>query len=158
VNKVFLQCVNTLSSVNNQEGYIQAKEKIKEIVWKAIDDLRNRKVELKDLTYSVKLYFDPNEKTAEMKTSPQPYQCALQIIKSGKALKQGETVSFIKVKPFKYGERIFTVKPSESVTSLADINVNDYIRNLLTALNQTFEPMGIKLETKVETEISKWLV
>lgn len=158
VNKVFLQCVNALSSVNNQEGYIQAKEKIKEIVWRAIDDLKSRKVELKDLTYSVKLYFDPNEKTLEMKTSPQPYQCALQIIKSGKALKQGDTVSFVKVRPFKYGERIFTVKPSDSVTSLADINVNDYIRNLLTALNQTFESMGIKLETKVETEISKWLV
>jgi len=32
-----------------------------------------------------------------------------------------------------------------------------YIRNLQTALNQTFEPMGIKVEMEKETEISRWL-
>jgi len=61
------------------------------------------------------------------------------------------------VKPFKYKKRTFTVKPAEFVTNLAEINVEDYIRNLLTALKQTFEPMGIELEAGKETEISRWL-
>ncbi|MDH5793182.1 MAG: hypothetical protein OEZ18_01290, partial [Candidatus Bathyarchaeota archaeon] len=112
---------------------------------------------LEDLIYTVRLYFDPNEKIADMKTAAQQYQCALQLIDAGKKLKRWDTVSFIKVKPFKYKEKIFTVKPAEFVKSLVEINVEDYVRNLLTALNQTFEPMGIRLETEKKTEISKWL-
>jgi DNA polymerase elongation subunit (family B) len=157
VNNVFQQCVKMLSTVTNQNEFDQAKKSIREIVWKAIDDLKNRRIRLQDLRYSVKLYFDPNEKIADMKTSPQPYQCALQMIQAGRMLKRGDTVPFIKVKPFRYGEKIFTVKPSDAVTNIGEINVNDYIRNLLTALNQTFEPMGIKLEAERDAGISKWL-
>ena len=157
VNSVFQQCVKTLSAVKNQEEYAQAKKVIKDIVKKAIDDLKNRHVKLEDLIYTVRLYFDPNEKIADMKTAAQQYQCALQLIDAGKKLKRWDIVSFIKVKPFKYKEKIFTVKPAEFVKSLVEINVEDYVRNLLTALNQTFEPMGIRLETEKETEISKWL-
>jgi len=157
VNSVFQQCVKTLSAVKNQEEYAQAKKLIEDIVKKAIDDLKNRQVKLEDLVYTVKLYFDPNEKIADMKTAAQQYQCALQLIDAGKKLKRWDTVSFIKVKPFKYKEKMFTVKPAEFVKSLVEINVDDYVRNLLTALNQTFEPMGIKLETERKTEISRWL-
>jgi DNA polymerase elongation subunit (family B) len=157
VNSVFQQCVKTLSAVKNREEYAQAKKVIEDIVKKAIDDLKNRQVKLEDLVYMVKLYFDPNEKTVDMKTAAQQYQCALQLIDAGKKLKRWDTVSFIKVKPFKYKEKIFTVKPAEFVKSLVEINLEDYVRNLLTALNQTFEPMGIRLETEKKTEISKWL-
>jgi len=157
INNVFQKCVNELSTVKKIEDYIQAKNKIKEIALKAIAELKSRNVKLEDLTYSVRLYFDPNEKISDMKTTPQPYQCALQLIEAGKKLKRWDTVSFIKVKPFKYKEKIFTVKPAEFVKNLAEINIEDYVRNLLTALRQTFEPMGIELETKRETEILKWL-
>jgi len=157
VNNIFQQCIKTLSAVKNQEEYAQAKKVIKDIVKKAVDDLKSRRVKLEDLIYTVRLYFDPNEKVADMKTAAQQYQCALQMIDAGKKLKRWDTVSFIKVKPFKYKEKIFTVKPAEFVKSLVEINVEDYVRNLLTALNQTFEPMGIRLETEKETEISKWL-
>jgi len=156
VNSVFQQCVKTLSAVNNQEELAQAKKVIGNIVKEAIDELKSRQVNLEDLVYTVKLYFDPNEKIADMKTAAQQYQCALQLIDAGKKLKRWDTVSFIKVKPFKYKEKTFTVKPAEFVKSLIEINVEDYVRNLLTALNQTFEPMGIKLETERKTEISRW--
>jgi len=157
VNEVFQRCIKELATVKDMEGYAQAKEKIRGIVKKAVSDLRSRNVKLEDLAYSVRLYFDPNEKTADMKTSPQPYQCALQLIDAGKQLNRWDTVSFIKVKPFKYKERTFTVKPADFVTNLREINVEDYVRNLLTALDQTFKPMGIKLKTEKETEISRWL-
>jgi DNA polymerase elongation subunit (family B) len=156
VNNVFQQCVKTLSAVNNQEELAQAKKMIGDIVKKAIDELKSRRISLGDLVYTVKLYFDPNEKIADMKTAAQQYQCALQLIDAGKKLKRWDIVSFIKVKPFKYKEKTFTVKPAEFVKSLVEINVEDYVRNLLTALNQTFEPMGIKLETERKTEISRW--
>jgi DNA polymerase I len=158
INTVFQQCVRTLSTVKSREEYEQAKKVIRETVRKAIEDLKRKQVKLEDLTYSVRLYFDPNEKIADMKTAAQQYQCALQLIDAGKKLERWDTVSFIKVKPFTYNGKTFTVKPAEFVKSLVEINVEDYVRNLLTALNQTFEPMGITLETGKETEISKWLI
>lgn len=157
IKKVFQQCVNELSNVRSMDAFEQAKKRITEAMAKAITDLRSRRIELKDLIYSVRLYFDPNQKTADMKTAHQPYQCALQLIDAGKRLNRGDTVSFIKVKPFEYKSRTFTVKPAEFVTSVSQINVNDYVRNLLAALNQTFEPMGIRLESDDKTEISRWL-
>jgi DNA polymerase elongation subunit (family B) len=157
INTVFQQCVNALSTVKNQGEYEDAKNVIKEIAKKAIDDLKSRRVRLEDLVYTVKLYFDPNEKIVDMKAAAQQYQCALQLIDVGKRLSRGDTVAFIKVRPFKYKDKIFSVKPEGFVRSLVEINVEDYIRNLQTALNQTFEPMGIRLETQRETEISRWL-
>jgi DNA polymerase I len=157
INNLFKQCIKELSTVKTPEEYTEAKKRIKERVLKAILDLRKRRVKLEDLTYSVRLYFDPNEKVAEMKTAAQPYQCALQLIDSGEKLKKWDTVSFIKVKPFNYKGKTFTVKPPQFVKNLTEINLEDYVRNLQTALKQTFEPMGIELEEKMETEISKWL-
>jgi DNA polymerase I len=157
INNVFQQCVMALSVVKNNEEYEQAKKVIKETVKRAIADLKSRRVKLEDLIYTVRLYFDPNEKIADMKTAAQQYQCALQLIDAGKKLQRWDTVSFIKVKPFTYNGKTFTVKPAEFVKSLAEVNVEDYVRNLQTALNQTFEPMGISIESEKETEISKWL-
>jgi len=37
-----------------------------------------------------------------------------------------------------------------------EVNVEDYIRNMTTALDQTFAPMGIKMQQKPETKISDW--
>jgi hypothetical protein len=59
---------------------------------------------------------------------------------------------FIKVKPFNYQGRKFTVKPTEQVKSLHEINLEDYVRNLRTALNQTFKPMNIVFTNEKTTK------
>ncbi len=157
VTKVFKQSVQELASVSNQQEFIASQNRIKEIVRHGIANLKTRKIPLADLAYSVKLYFDPNEKADSMTAAHQPYQCATQLIDAGKKLKKGDVVSFVKVKPFKYRGKNFTVKPAGSVSNLSEINTEDYVRNLLTALNQVFEPMGIKLETEKNPQISQWL-
>ena len=157
IAKVFEQCVRELSSVRNQEEYVQATSRMKEIVKKAIARLKSRQFELADMRYSVKLYFDPNEKLADAKMYAQPYQCALQLIDRGRKLARGDTVAFVKVKPFNYRGRTFTVKPAEPDVAIADLNVDDYVRNLSTALEQAFEPMGIELKLEKGADISRWL-
>lgn len=157
INKTFQQCVKELSNVKSQADFERAKERIKVTVHKAIADLRSGKVPVQDLAYSVRLFFDPNEKLQDMKSVHQPYQCAQQLIDAGKKLERWATVSFIKVKPFKCKGKTFTVRPAELATNPHETNVEDYIRNLLTALNQTFEPMGIELAVEREDQISKWL-
>ncbi len=155
IQDVFKNCVKELSHVKNAQEYELAKARIVKVVQRAIRDLRNGKVELKDLVYSVKLYYDPVEKLRS-KVLPQPYQCAAQLIAAGKAVKRRDTATFIKVKPFDFRGRRFTVKPAEHVRSVSEVNVEDYIRNLTTALNQTFEPMNIKFEVEKEKKISDW--
>jgi len=155
IQNVFKTCVKELSRVTKVEEYESAKARIVQIVKNAINDLKDRRVELKDLIYSVELYHDPREKLQD-KVLPQPYQCAAQLIDSGREVKQRDTVSFIKVRPFIYRGKQFTVKPADRVKSVLEINAEDYIRNLTTALNQTFQPMGITFETETESKITQW--
>ena len=136
------------------EQYTSAKRKIVAVVHDGINKLREREVNLDDLVYSVQLYYDPTERASKTKIMPQPYQCALQLIDAGEKLSRRDTVHFIKVKPFNYKGRTFTVKPVSHVKSLAEINVEDYVRNLRTALEQTFESMDIKLER--DMKLTDW--
>jgi len=136
--------------------YETAKNKIIEIVQMAEKTLRRREVLLDDLQYFVELYFDPKEKLVLDEAMHQPYQCAAQLIDAGIEAKKNGTVSFIKVKPFLYKGKKFTVKPSSFVKNASEVNVDDYIRNLRTALGQTFEPMNISFETKKDSQLSEW--
>jgi len=157
IQRVFQDCVKELSNVKTLEEYELAKKRIVAVVNQAVEDLKNRRAKLEDLVYSVQLYFDPNERLAgNVKVMPQPYQCAVQLLDNGVKVEKGDTMRFIKVKPFNYRSKTFTVKPAEYVKSVQEINVEDYIRNMTTALDQTFAPMDIKLERKPETRISDW--
>ena len=100
---------------------------------------------MEDLEYSVVIHDDPKEKI-NAKAIHQSYKCALQLLDSGKNVKKRDEMHFVKVKPFKYKGRKFTVKPTEYVKNFREVNVLDYIRNLKTALNQTFEPMEISIK------------
>jgi DNA polymerase elongation subunit (family B) len=142
--KVFDECIQELTTVTNKFEFNKAKRKIKAIVQDAIDDLVLGKIPIEELEYSVKIHDDPKEKLKGASLH-QPYQCAIQLMDSGKSVKKWDKMHFVKVKPFNYRGRRFTVKPTDHIKRLSEINVLDYIRNLRTALNQTFEPMGITI-------------
>ena len=157
IQNVFQDCVRELGYVKNLEEYEQAKKRIVALVLQAEQDLRAGKASLEDLVYSVKLYFDPKERQAtSVELTPQPYQCAMQLLERGEKVVRGDVVEFLKVRPFYFRGRLFTVKPAKFVENTSEINVDDYIRNMTTALGQTFAPMGIKLE-KPEKTMSDWL-
>ena len=141
---VFDQCIQELTTVTNKSEFKKAKRKIKAIVQDAIDDLVLGKIPIEELEYSVRIHDDPKEKLKGASLH-QPYQCAIQLLDSGKSVKKWDEMRFVKVKPFNYHGKRFTVKPTDQIKRLSEINVLDYIRNLRTALNQTFEPMGISI-------------
>jgi DNA polymerase elongation subunit (family B) len=154
--KVFQNCVKELGQVKNMEEYKTAEKRIVEVAQEAEKTLRQRKIPLEDLQYFVELYFDPKEKLVLDEAMHQPYQCAVQLMDSGREVNKRDTVSFIKVKPFMYKGKKFTVKPSDFVKSPAEVNIDDYIRNLRTALGQTFEPMNISFEAEKDMKLSEW--
>jgi len=157
IQNVFNDCVKELKEVENWAQFENAKDRIRDVVEGAVSNLKAGKAALKDLEYGVTLHFDPLEKMTEEIMLHQPYQCAVQLLDLGRSLKKGDAVSFIKVKPFMYGGKTFTVKPTELVRSIREVNVEDYIRNLKTALNQTFKPMGITFEERKEASLTNFI-
>jgi DNA polymerase elongation subunit (family B) len=142
--QTFNSCLAKLSEGRHSRSEFElAKQQVPEIVREAIRELREGKVILSDLEYRVDLREDPREKSRS-KTLPQPYQAAWLLLKEGKKLSRRETVGFVKVHPFRSQGRQFTVKPT-SQTNSREINASDYVRNLISSLNQTFEPMGITI-------------
>ncbi len=63
------------------------------------------RVQLDDLEYRVELREDPLDKSRE-RTLPQPYQAAIMIRDRGGRIMRGDTIGFVKVRPFKYRDDI----------------------------------------------------
>jgi DNA polymerase I len=153
IQKVFMDCIKEMREVKNQEDFEEVKGQIQGIVRDAITNLKAGRVSLRDLEYSVELHEDPQAKIEEQ-VFHQPYQCALQLIDSGQRVRRRDVVRFVKVKPFSYRGRTFTVKPTEHVKNIQEVNIEDYMRNLRTALNQTFKPMDLQFGVEVEGRVT----
>jgi DNA polymerase elongation subunit (family B) len=151
IRKVFEDCVKELTTVKDKSELPKAKRKIEAIVQNATEDLVRGEIPIKDLEYSVVIHDDPVVKV-KGSSIHQPYQCAFQLLDSGQKVKRGDEMRFVKVNPFLYHGRRFTVKPTEYARRFSEINVMDYIRNLRTALNQTFKPMNITFSDKSKFE------
>jgi len=157
IQKVFMDCVKQLANVKNWTEFERAKQSIPKVVDSAIADLRSGKVPLRELEYTVRLHFDPSERPVEDEALHQPYQCAVQLMSRGKEVHRGEVVSFVKVKPFNFGGKTFTVKPTEMVKDFREVNANDYVRNLTTAFSQTFKPMNISFKEERKATLADFI-
>ena len=152
--RTFEKCLVKLSEGRQSPvDFELAKQQVPDVVREAIRQLRAGKVDLADLEYRVELREDPQEKSR--KTLPQAYQAAWLLSKVGKKASRREIVGFVKVHPFRFDGRQFTVKPTLQ-TSLREINIDDYVRNLVSSLSQSFEPMGIGLDT-AEAKLSDFV-
>ena len=142
--KTFQDCLAILGKGRTSaQEFEAAKLGTRAVVNNALSSLRQGKIPLADLEYRVELREDPR-KMINARTLPQPYQAAVLAAESGQNVSRRQEVGFVKVRPFKHGGRTFTVKPTAQAKP-AEVNVDDYVRNLLSSLDQTFEPMGIRL-------------
>ncbi len=154
--KTFQDCLTVLSEGRGSpQEFERAKQKVRTVVDDSIKRLKQGRVPLEDLEYRVELREDPLDKSRE-RTLPQPYQAAMLVRDRGGRISRGDTIGFVKVHPFKYKTRYFTVKPATQ-TNINEVNIEDYIRNLTSSLSQTFEPMDIKLQPESETTLSRFV-
>ena len=146
--KTFQDCLAILGKGRTSaQEFEAAKLGTRAVVNNALSSLRQGKIPLADLEYRVELREDPR-KMINARTLPQPYQAAVLAAESGQNVSRRQEVGFVKVRPFKHGGRTFTVKPTAQAKP-AEVNVDDYVRNLLSSLDQTFEPMGIRLGARI---------
>ncbi len=151
----FQDCLTALSQGRGSpQAFELAKQQVRTVVREALDRLRHGQIPVEDLEYKVEIREDPVAES-KAKTLPQPYQAAQLLREKGTRTTRGDTVGFVKVHPFKHQGRTFTVKPL-SQTSITEVNVDDYVRNLTSSLSQTLEPMGIKLGTRADTRLSEF--
>jgi DNA polymerase elongation subunit (family B) len=143
--ETFQRCLTHLSEGRRSPNEFElAKMQVPDVVAAAVRRLRSGKINLTDLEYRVELREDPHEKVMA-KRLPQPYQAAWLLMKQGKTPARGETISFVKVLPFKLAGRPFTVKPT-SQADPKEIDVDDYVLSLCASLSQVVDPMNIKLK------------
>jgi DNA polymerase elongation subunit (family B) len=153
--QTFQKCLTKLSEGwRSPADFERAKQQVPEVVKEAIRELREGRVDLSDLEYRVELRDNPQEKS-KSRTLPQPYQAAYLLLKEGEKPARREVVGFVKVHPFKLQGRQFTVKPT-SQANAREVNVGDYVRNLISSLSQTFEPMDITVDTAT-TSLSEFV-
>lgn len=157
IKKVFMECVRELADVRNWAEFEAAKRSIRRVVDEAIKRLKAGKVPLEDLAYQVKLHEDSAERLVKDEPMHQPYQCAVQLMDSGIKVTRGSIVSFVKVKPFIYGGKKYTVKPLNLVKNVQEVNVEDYVRNLRTALSQVFKPMNISFDEEQRMTLADFI-
>jgi len=143
--QTFEQCLIQLAIGRHSPSEFEtAKQRLPEIVNEAVRELRQGKVNLTDLEYSVELREEPLEKFASKRLA-QPYQAAWLLDKQGKRPDRGDTIGFVKVLPFRSQGRNFSVKPT-SQADLKEVDVNDYVLSLHASLAQVFDPMNVKLK------------
>ena len=143
--ETFQKCLMKLSEGRRSPAdFERAKQQVPEVVNEAIRELREGRANLTDLEYRVELRDDPQKKT-ESKRLPQAYQAAYLLLKEGKKPVRRGVLGFVKVHPFRLQGRQFTVKPTSQV-NVREVNMGDYVRNLISSLSQTFEPMSITID------------
>jgi DNA polymerase I len=152
IQHVFKACITALAHVQNREDLDLCKPRLQRIVHDAILKLKSGQIPMSDLEYHITLHEDPVDKRGDP-VLHQPYQCAIQLIDAGHDVKKRDTVAFVKVHPFPYRNRTFTVKPARHVANITEINVEDYLRNVYTALNQVFKPMTVQF-TRAPSTVS----
>ena len=157
IRRVFMECVAELAKVRNHREFDEAKRKIQDIVHRAIGRLRAGMIPIDELAYHVRLHEDALVKAANDEAISQPYQCARQLLDRGVEVKPGSVVSFVKVKPFPYGGRRYTVKPLSLVRSVNEVNIEDYVRSLKSALTQAFKPMKISFDEQHKMTLADFI-
>jgi len=152
-----MECVAELAKVKNHAEFDEAKRKIQDIVRRAIERLKAGMIPIDELAYQVRLHESVLVKVADEESMSQPYQCARQLLDHGVEVKPGSVVSFVKVKPFNYGGRRYTVKPLSLVRNVNEVNIEDYVRSLKSALTQAFKPMKISFDEQHKMTLADFI-
>jgi len=156
VKKVLREAAVELSKIERLEDVPKVREKILGILKEREKEILQRRFEVEDMGFSVKLHKRPEEVVGS-NVNAQSYQCAIQLMDSGFKLKRGQTITFAKVKPFVYRGSRFTVKPI-NFTKKDEISVQDYISNMYTMMAQILEPLGLRrYDSNGQMELSRWI-
>lgn len=153
--KIFLEIAKPLAGVDSPKKLAKARPEIVQILQHQIAALRRGEFTVEDMEYKVKVW--KAEKDLKKGSGlAQPYQAMQQLTDKGIKVKKREEIGFVKVKPFHYGHRTFSVKPTHMATR-HEIDVPDYIRKLEMAFEQVLVPLQIEFPKKLSRGLDTFL-
>jgi DNA polymerase I len=150
IKDAFNQMKETLAKVKTPADFEKARKDIACIVRDRYTTLKRREWgDMSDLAFHVVL---GDELSSYTKTTPQHVKAALILQKSGKELRAGDLISFVKV------IREPRVKPVE-LTSRNEVDVDKYVAYLHSTFDQVLDALGLSFDeiiglTKLERFLS----
>ena len=153
--QIFLEVVQPLAFVDNSEKLAQAAPQMIQVLQQQIARLRRRDFSVEELEYRVKVWKADKERDKGTALA-QPYQALQQLADAGIQVKKREEVGFVKVNPFRYGTRTFTVKPTQ-MAKPQEIDIPDYIRKLEMAFEQVLMPLNIEFPGQQSLALDSYL-
>jgi DNA polymerase, archaea type len=150
IKNAFNEMKEKLAKVKNPEDFERAKKDIAEIIRERHTTLKRRNWEnIGELAFNVVLGDDLVRYT---KTTPQHVKAARILQESGREMRAGDMISFVKVKSKDH------VKPLE-LTSRNEVDVDKYIAYLHSTFDQVLDALGLSFDeiiglTKLESFLS----
>ncbi len=137
IKDAFNRMKERLGQVKNPEDFEKARKDIAAIVRERYNTLKRREwKETSDLAFHVVL---GDELASYTKTTPQHVKAAKILQESGKELKAGDLISFVKV------TREPRVKPVE-LTNRNEVDVDKYVAYLQSTFDQVLDALGLNFE------------
>lgn len=159
IRKAFYRILEILKEVNSEKDFEKAKEKIREIIKTYANNLETGKINPSELSFNVMVNKSPDrygEKTNNSKVQsivdgknidyitykglPQHIKAALLLHQSGRKIKVGDIISYVKTKTND------GVKPVELIKNINEVDTEKYLEamestfdQLLSALNFNFK-------------------
>ena len=147
IRDAFNQMKGKLGQVKNPQDFEKAKKEIAGIVRERYNTLKRREwTDNSDLAFHMVL---GDELSAYTKTTPQHVKAALILQKSGKEIRAGDLISFVKV--MKPGNQNVSAKENAGVkpvelASRNEIDVDKYVAYLQATFDQVLDALGLNFE------------
>lgn len=163
IRKAFYKILDILREVGSENEFENAKEKIKKIIKEYATNLETGKINPQDLSFNVMVNKSPDrygEKTNNSKVRsidgknidyitykglPQHIKAAMLLHQSGKEVRAGDIISYVKTKTSD------GVKPIELVNNFNEIDVEKY----LEAMESTFDQILASLKFNFKSILGK---
>ncbi|MHA1835832.1 MAG: DNA polymerase domain-containing protein, partial [Candidatus Odinarchaeia archaeon] len=133
IQNAFNKMIDVLRNVKSEEEFNLAKEKIRDVASEIYRKLERKEIPLEELAFRVQMN-KPIE--AYKKTTPQHIKAAKLLKSSGKKVKAGEIITFIKTK------NDLGVKPLE-LADWKDVDIDKYKEYIQSAFDQVLDSLDI---------------
>jgi DNA polymerase I len=136
LKQTFYQALDILSGVKTESDFELAKAETKALLTKMISQLKNRQVPIKDLAFTV-MMGKPTERYNG--TTPQHVRAAKLLEETGKEIKAGEIIAYVKTKNPPYVKPVGLAKVEEIDSDKYIEYAHSMFDQLLDALDFSFD-------------------
>ena len=152
---IFLDALTPLAGVDSREKLAKVADQVVLRLRERVAAIRRGEFTVPEMEIRVKVW-KALEGRGKSGALAQPYQALQQLTDRGIKVKRWDEVGFVKVKPFRYGTRTFTVKPTR-LAAKEEIDIPDYVRRLEMAFQQVLEPLQLPFPTEQAPALDAFL-